>query len=133
MRNYNTAELVKNVCEMPKKFEALSNVSMIDLIAQSGYISSPQSLTEARIRRFLSDHPSCVQEWLIHSENQRCSPAWFLSELGSHSVNDKRWEVGYFAVDCSVTLQKEFSDQISATAHYIKMEAQALARFLDRG
>lgn len=127
-----SGEIVERVCEMPAIYKSLGNVSMTELLAKSGYLSSPRSLTKRRIKRFLTGHTEYLDAWLIYSEDQRCFPAWFLSEPGSYSVSDQRWAVGYIGVDCQVSLKKRFRDQVSATAYFIQIEVQNLAKYLAR-
>lgn len=129
--NEEKQEVVEAVCMMPVMFKSLGNISMIDLLVQSGYRSSPGSVTAARIRRHLRAHPELLDPWLFHSEDQRCSPAWFLAEPGNPSGNESSWAVGLMTENAEVISLKRFSNRTAATAHYIMRQAENLSQPVD--
>jgi hypothetical protein len=116
-------DTITRVCQMPVAFQERGNISMIDLIRESGYLRDYQNVTEAAIDAFLRRHPELTSHWIQYSQDQRCSPAWYL--VGPRDGHpDLRWTVGRHP--SSPKKEWSFPDHIAACAFFIKQEAESL-------
>lgn len=121
-------ETVRALCQMPAAFHERGNISMIDLLAESGYLDDWRGITEAMIEHHLRVFPQLVDDWLLHSCDQRCG-GWYFVEPGRGLDSKEGWRVGYYPNSGPRPPETVFDDQYSACAFYIKREAEVLRGF----
>lgn len=114
--------VVEAACRMPLTFKTRSDLSILQVFHASGYAAWAPEVTEALILAHLRSRPDLIDAWLAYSEDQRCSPAWYLTKDRDEAKAQERWVVGYY--DGGRTQEETFQDGYRAAAHYIK-------RFLD--
>ena len=96
---------------------------MIGLMRQSGYGAAP--VTTEDIDSYLRAHPDLVESWVAYSDDQRCTPAFYLAyREGSDPPGE--WRVGYRYSSQEAATEERFPDRVSACAHFVKMEAEQL-------
>jgi hypothetical protein len=66
------------VC-VPRRFKERGDVSMIDLLSEAGFLTSDTELSETGILAALHGDPSCVDDWLTLSVDNR-SEGWFVRQ-----------------------------------------------------
>jgi hypothetical protein len=90
---------------------------MYTLLANSGYLESPESVSEEAILQELRVHPEYIQDWRIYSEDKRTT-GWYLM-----MPRAGRFGVGFVpsakdhAVDPLI-----YSDEAKACAAFINLE-----------
>ncbi len=76
------------ICRIP---EALSQRSLRDLVAETGYRELRPTLTRDDVAGHLARHPGLVLDWLRYSEDKRTSGGWYLLHRSTE------WVVGRLA------------------------------------
>jgi len=107
-------KVVRAVCQMPRDFQERSNVSMITLLKESGYLRTAESITEQVLTEYFEQHPDLIDAWVRNSEDTRSSPNWYLREPTGPK---EQWVVGFFP---------------DGTAHRFPKKAQACAFYVKR-
>lgn len=110
-------DLLSRVCLLPQEFRRRGDVSMIDLVRDSGYLRSPSAVTEEHLERYFRANPDAIDSWSLHSMDQRCAPAWYLVEP---SDNAGQWAVGYLTANGQRTREAFYSDGAKACASFVK-------------
>jgi hypothetical protein len=116
-------DTVRAVCEMAQAFAARGDVSMADLLVESGYLRDAESADEPAIERHLRVDPALVDSWARYSADQRAAPAWYMLEpetAGGH------WVVGHLAASGSHAERRSFENSFAACAFYVKRVAESL-------
>ena len=108
----SAAEVVTTVCRLPLDFRR-GNVSANDLVRRSGYLAARNEVTVERIAAYLASDPDLVDAWLMWSEDNRSTPAWYIESLDAGA-----FEVGYF--DHGRTSQVTIDDRNRACAEYVR-------------
>jgi len=121
--------VVESLCDMPAAFRTRRDVSMVALIAESGYLTCADDVTEEEIERHLRAKPDLVKQWVEHSEDQRCTPARFLELPDGTDTQPDQCIVGCVEENGSRSEKKGFSDPFAACAYYIKRESESLRSF----
>lgn len=101
-----TEEAIRQICNLPIDFRT-GNKSASDLVRASGI--ERRSLSTASVLAVLKSNPDLVDEWLMWSEDQRCTPAYYFLEA------DGKYVVGRLPEDDRV----EFDNRLDACADYI--------------
>ena len=95
----------------------------MQLLRESDYLKAPGRLTEADVEPVLRRDPELVVSWQRYSEDQRCSPAWYLTEPG-YSFGQNEWRVG--RLDRALRKREwSFDDEYKACAFFV-------VRFIER-
>jgi hypothetical protein len=69
------------LCQFPVDYrDATLNLSPRNLVARSGYPAVATQVTVDRVSEFLATRPDLVDAWFQWSDDQRWSPAWWISE-----------------------------------------------------
>jgi len=111
------------LCRLPVAFKAHGNISMSALLRESGYTKTDSQVSEQDIEACLRDDPSLVGAWLAYSEDQRCSPAWYLARPGAGLDGREGWRVG--DSDSGRRLpERAFPNEFAACAFFV-------SRFID--
>ena len=87
--------VIEKLCQMPLACRERGDVSMADLLAESGYTDCPDDITEGDLEKHIREHPDLIQLWLVESEDQRCTPAWYLKAPAEGSPA-RGWVVGFY-------------------------------------
>ena len=119
-------EVVVSLCDMPAVFRDRGDVSMVELIVESGYAAAPAEVTQDLIESHLRAHPDLVLRWLHYSEDQRCSPAQYLCLPDGIATKPGSCIVGYIETNRSESKRKRFQNSYRACAFFIKREAEKL-------
>jgi hypothetical protein len=82
-------------------------------VRRSGYHSVRREITVDRLSDCLATDPDLVDAWLMWSEDNRSTPAWYIESLDTGA-----FEVGYY--DHGRTSQLTFDDRIRACAEYVR-------------
>jgi len=122
-----TSTVVEAVCRMPIMFRAQAGVSMVALFQQSGYSVIRPAISESDIERYLRSHPEVVSSWVAYSEDQRCSPSWYLAAPGVGLDTKQGWRVGYYASEGRLP-ERLFPDEYAACAFFITRYLEELSK-----
>lgn len=104
------------VCRIASDFHRLDNVSVLDLLRESGYLQSPAVLVQ-ELEDALRSYPDLIDEWARLSEDKRTGSGWYIRRPGSQ---DAEWIVGYYPRG----REHRFSDRFKACAFFIKQEVE---------
>ena len=113
---------VEAVCRLVVDFRVLGNVSAVDLVVMSGYQSAADRITVDRVTECLNAHPDWVEAWLMWSQDQRSSPAWWVAARSTSG-----YEVGYH--DPRLKRQRPpfvFDDKVRACGEFVVRAAQSI-------
>ncbi len=108
------------VCELPVHYETRGDVSMVQLLRESGFIESPDALTLSTVSEYIRQHMHLIEAWTMLSESKRTDSGWYLLEKPDGSL-----EVGYYPDGP----RHSFSDRVQACAEFIVREAKAIAAY----
>ena len=115
--NINKSDMVAQIVTLPRKFQALGNVSMFSLLEATGYFKLRDQISEDDIRTALLCRPECVQEWIQYSEDKRISSGWYATK------NDEGcYETGYIADVSTPRNRVQYEGAVDACASFIKHE-----------
>ncbi|MGH7388954.1 MAG: hypothetical protein ACREM3_05785 [Candidatus Rokuibacteriota bacterium] len=123
-------DIARAVCEMAIIFKSRDDVSMLDLLLESGYLREPDGIDESAIERQLRRNPELVDSWVDHSEDRRSSPAWYVARP---EAAGGAWPVGYVSTSGSRSEKRSFTDGFAACAFYIKREVEGLRALGQKG
>jgi hypothetical protein len=116
--------IVGKLCRIPIDFGDRQDISVVDLLGESGYCLIPDAITTEAIETHLRAHPALVESWLSYSENQRCSPSYFLIVPRDPTSTDP-CTLGYHADAGATNAPEVISDRFEACAAFIKALAEA--------
>lgn len=120
MNPFSKQQVLTSLCRMPEDFWRRRDVSMVELMHESGYPKVHWQITEADIEKHLRAHPELVSDWVVESDNNRGTPAWCLSDSASSWNEHKKWLVSYLTTKGEQTDLHFFDNRYSATAFFIK-------------
>ncbi len=112
---------------MPGEFKRRGDVSMIQLLEESGYLSNSAAVTVQKLRDHFCTHPEDLQAWVLHSEDNRGSPSWYIVEPSAANAGAK-WIVGYHPGDRRET----YDHRDEACAVYVKRWLEQIGGFVKR-
>lgn len=98
---------------------------MVKLLGETGYSEVSEIITENIIENCLRSYPELVDVWMMYSQDQRCTPAWYLSEPIDEPSNDK-WTVGFVQKSGIFSSKQIFPNRYSACANFIKKYIELL-------
>ena len=97
------------------------------LLRESGYVSAASKISEQDIETHLRNNPDLVAAWIGYSEDQRCSPAWYLAQPGAGLDGREGWRVGYYTSrDRPRPPERVFADEFSACAFFVMRQVESL-------
>jgi hypothetical protein len=108
---------------VPIALQAGGNISMVGLIEETGYSALADDVTESVLEKHLRHYPELVPVWSRYSEDQRCTPAFGLSESNEPA---KGWRVFYWDHEPASRWHRDFRDEFTACAFFIKRYAESL-------
>jgi hypothetical protein len=109
-----TSSVVEAVCKLASEFRRRDDISIVTLLQQSGYVESPELVTEESVKAYLRQHPELIDSWAILSDDQRSSGTWYLNAPHAADPN-VQWAVGFYPGTASV----EYLDGPTACAAFI--------------
>lgn len=105
---------------MPIQFKARGDVSMVQLMRESGFAESPDALTPSAVSDYLRQHVHLVEAWVTLSEDKRTNSGWYIRR-----TLDGSFEVGYYPDGPRLS----FGDRMQACAEFIVREARAISAY----
>jgi hypothetical protein len=112
---------------MPDDFWARGDVSMVELLRESGYPATESDVSEQDIEAFLRAHPGLITDWLRYSEDQRSSAAWYFTRPGRGLDGREGWRVGYYTTGARPP-ERVFANEFEACAFFVMRNVEELAR-----
>ncbi len=109
--------MVDKICQIPRQLKELQNISVYDLLKNSGYFESPESITIEFIEYYLSNSKNLINDWFVYSSDKRCSTGWYFCENSEKS----RYTVG-FLNNGKAEQEKHFENLTKACASFIQKE-----------
>ncbi|MFH1830519.1 MAG: hypothetical protein ABH871_07070 [Pseudomonadota bacterium] len=113
----NLQRVVRNVLHIPRNFRKLGNISVHTLLKEGGYFEVYSLVSVGDIRASLISEPQCIEEWLLYSEDKRCSSGWYFMQTEKHS-----YIVGHYPSDNKLNVT--YDDSLDACADFIKKEIE---------
>ena len=99
---------------------------MVALLREIGLLDA-SAIPINDVEAHLKAHPELIKSWLTHSQDQRCSAAWYLAEPGAGLDGNKDWRVGYFSLKDRQP-ELAFADEFAACAFFIARYIEHLAQ-----
>ena len=89
----DTDNIVTKICRMPIDFRNRGDVSMIQLLEESGYIESRKEIVKKNILEYVKMDINIVDAWISYSDDQRSTPSWyFTGEKVAHLTREGKSE-----------------------------------------
>ena len=89
------SSVVTSIGRMPLEFKSRGNVSMMQLLAESGYLATQSLITVELLSAYFAEHPESINAWLLQSLDNRGSPSWYLQDPSAANAQGK-WVVGFY-------------------------------------
>lgn len=115
----NIDHTIERIIHLPRLFKSLGNKSMHSLLRDTGYFEIADQIYEEDIGKALKQHPECINEWQLVSDDKRTTSGWYFKEL-----DNGKYIVGYFDLKRKDNSDVEFSDIREACAFFIKHEIE---------
>lgn len=119
----NANDITDKLIKLPRVFNSRGNISISDLLKETGYYEMNQQVSKEIIQTALSQQPECVDEWLSYSEDKRSSAGWYLKQ---EDINT--YVLGFISGKAEENSQERYSDRIAACAAFIKHEAEDIKK-----
>ena len=114
---------LETICRFANR-EFRQNKSSFQIYEEANYKNYYKELTIEKIVERIRKDESIIDEWIDFSADKRCTPSWAFMH------NNEQWELRYIGVDGVPLYQLTYENRISACAHMIKLEMEAL-RIMD--
>jgi hypothetical protein len=111
--------IVEKIVDISRQFSTKHNISIYQLLKDSGYFENYSEITIDEIKKELRLKPELVQFWLNYSEDKRTSGGWYFLKKDDHT-----FIVGNLS-DHSVI---PFNDSIDACAQFIRNEIEVIRK-----
>ena len=112
----NCGIVVERICRLPRDFRLVGTKSVIQLAEEICLPAHRECITSSAVESQLLAQPELVDDWLLWSADQRCSPAWYFCEDGEEYV------VGYGPNG----EEKRFTNRISACTQFVIHEVETI-------
>ncbi len=114
--NFN--DTVKKVIQIADEYFTKGDVSPINLVRESGYISFREQINEEQLKEALKNSPHLIEQWLSWSDSKPVPDTWrfYQKDDGSYQVwhsSEKKDSEGFIT-----------SDKFQACAGFIKRELE---------
>ncbi|MCK5600801.1 hypothetical protein KAR91_02970 [Candidatus Pacearchaeota archaeon] len=109
-------EVLSKIILMPQTLK-LQNISIYELLKETGYFQVYNKITKKIIHKKLSQFSEHIDEWIIYSEDKRTDSGCFIKQDG------KDYLVGFITKE-GKSKQKKYMDKIKALATFIKYEIE---------
>ena len=120
----HTKDVIAAIGQMPREFRRRQDVSMLTLLKKSGYVDHPEEVTTAALQSHFENHTDDLEAWILNSDDNRSSPAWYVAEPSSAGG---KWVVGHQPGD----RRDYFESGAEACAVYVKRWLEAAAGFTE--
>jgi hypothetical protein len=100
--------LAQRVSEIPDAYDH-SNLSTMQLLAETGYLDRPQALTVSDVKAALEDDPDLAEMWLQRGRDQRLAGGWFIEHVNDQ-YRIQNYSTGQYLVEW---------DRLQACAEFI--------------
>ena len=120
-------QLISEILLLPIKMKSSPCKSFYAYVMDIQNESAGIELSCNDIRDALKSHSNFIQDWIVYSEDQRCSDAWYFrkSESTAYEVGLYVDKEGYkfvtmyedAALACAVFIQKSLSDYMKITGN----------------
>jgi hypothetical protein len=100
--------LAQRVSEVPDAYEH-GNLSTARLLADAGYLETPQSLTVGDVEAALEEDPNLAELWLERGRDQRLAGGWGIEQTLDH-YRVQNYSSGQYLVE---------QDRLHACAEFI--------------
>ena len=111
-------DTIDGLINIPRRFNSVGNMSIYNLLKETGYFEIHDQISVKNILNVLAQYSECVEDWIVYSENQRCSPCWYIKPQ-----DDQKYVVGFYEEGNHT--ETEYSDRLEACAIYIKHEIES--------
>jgi hypothetical protein len=88
------SSVISAIGRMPTEFRSRGDVSMMQLLSDSGYLASQSAITIELLINHFVEHPEAVDAWLRLSWDNRGWPSWYLQDPQSENSRGM-WVVGF--------------------------------------
>ena len=109
-----------NICiQILSPFPAIyktSNQTPVKIMEESGYPNLFSLISIENLSQYLIQNPQLIEDWLIHSDDIRHTPAWSFER----NKNGK-WIVSYIGRNGEMIEEYKYDDKFVACAKMIKM------------
>lgn len=119
------SETINGLITLPRKFHNLGNMSIYDLLKETGYFEIHYQISVESIRDALALSPEYIEDWIVYSEDNR-SDGWYFKQQ-----SDQRYVVGFIDGEGNYT-HTEYNDRLEACAIYIKQEVNHIMNIMVR-
>lgn len=115
---------VEAIARLAYDFYAAGNLSAVELVRRSGYLSDPNATSASGLARVLDEHPEWADAWWTYVDDYRSSPAWAIAPRA-----DGAYEVWYFEPGAgSRSGATVIQGRTEAIAEYVKRHVDDIAR-----
>jgi hypothetical protein len=111
-------DVIARICDLPVQFKTRENVSVLQLLEDSGYREAPSKLTAESVSKYLYGHPDLTEAWFAYSEDKRTSSGWYLVQRSGDA-----FEIGYIPKGERISIE----GRVPACAEFIVREVRAIA------
>ena len=111
-------DVVARICEIPVEFKARGDVSVLQLVRESGFGAQHATVTVDALGKYLRDKPDLIDAWFRYSEDKRTSSGWYILQRP-----DGQFEVAFFPKGQSLVT----ANRASACAEFVLREVRAIA------
>ncbi len=138
----NRHDVIASICRLPVDASS-AKVSILELLRQSGY-SESSGISEQDIEAYLRQHSELTEPWILHSENQRSSTGWWITEPLNPDVLKSDWfknnadgvrnvyldlhaEGKWTVGNSRRTVKRTFDDKFQAFAFFVSQRVKQLS------
>ena len=107
---------LNGLVSLPRKFNSVGNMSIYNLLKETGYFEIHDKISVESIRNTLAKSPESVEDWILYSEDKRSSSGWYFKQ-----EDNQRYIVGFLGGKGNSS-HDEYSNRLEACAIFIKHE-----------
>ncbi len=108
--------ILEKICNLPTELKTNTNTSIFKIIQATGFAENESAFDEELLSEFFKAHPNLVNEWVNFSEDQRCTPAWYLEQIDTEI---DEWVVGYLERPGHHIHRLKYRDKADACAKFV--------------
>jgi hypothetical protein len=108
--------VLEKIIFLPRNFYKLRNISIFNLLKQSGYFELYDQIDNADILQAVTENRDVINDWLTWSENKRVTEGWFFTKN-----ENETYVVDYSPYDKNKK-QIKFANAEEACCYFIKNE-----------
>ena len=116
------------LCRIALQFKMRGNISMIELLMESGYLENYPQITEEHLTEYFRDHQELIEPWLIESVDNRSGKGWYIEEQEGSFIRRKSWIVGYYPGNDKHT----FKNEAEACGFFVKKWAEQIRLLIEK-